>query len=133
MPSGLEFRKYKFRTVYGLEQLREKISIFEFGLNDIAVERMKFFIRLGDDNVLPQNKLIFLKVDTNPKEMKSFGFELGVIKFVYLREGKSPRIIPFSMEQYFDYMLAVDMDPRMRVDYCTCVDEGWMMMKLQNL
>lgn len=133
LPSGLEFRKYTFRTVYGLDQLREKISILEFGLNDIAVERMKFFIRLGDYDVLPHDKLFFLKVDSDPEEMKSFGFERGVIKFLCLREGKYPGIMPFPMEQYFDYLLTVDMDPRMRVDYCTCVDEGWMMMKLQNL
>ena len=48
VPSGMEFKDYTFRSVFGINELREKISILESGINDIAVERMKFFLKLDN-------------------------------------------------------------------------------------
>lgn len=134
VPSRLEMGDYTFRSVFGMNELREKISILESGLNDIAIERMKFFLKLDDKNGLSSNDaLFFLGVDTDPEKIKSSGWERGAIAFLRLREGKEPEVHPYPMELYYDYLLAVDIDPRMKVAQCTCVDEGWIRMRLQEM
>lgn len=134
IPSGMGFKDYIFRSVFGMNELREKISILEAGLNDIAVERMKFFLKLDNtDGLYQEDALFFLGVDTDPDRIKSSGWERGAIKFLRLREGKEPEILPFPMEKYYDYLLAVIMDPRMKPAQCTCIDEEWIRMKLQKI
>lgn len=134
IPSGMGFKDYIFRSVFGMNGLREKISILEAGLNDIVVERMKFFLKLDNtDGLYQDDTLFFLGVDTDPEKIKSSGWERGAIKFLRLREGKEPEILPFPMEKYYDYLLAVNMDPRMKPAQCTCIDEGWIRMKLQKM
>lgn len=44
MPKEFFMDGYTHRIVYGLKRLKEKILILEEGLNDVAVERMKFMI-----------------------------------------------------------------------------------------
>lgn len=134
IPSGMGFKDYTFRSVFGMNEFREKISILETGLNDVAVERMKFFMKLDSTEGLYQDDaLFFLDVDTDPDKIKSSGWERGAIKFLRLREGKEPEILPFPLEKYYDYLLAVNMDPRMKPAQCTCIDEGWIRMKLQKM
>lgn len=135
VPDGFGIKGYTFRSVYGMLNLREKIAILESGLNDIAVERMKFFIRLNRENhVRPGDKLFFYQVDTDPDRMESSGWERGAIIFVKIHDEDVPTPMAFKMELYYDYCLAVDKDPRMRVSAgcCACVDEEWMKLKLQE-
>lgn len=132
LPPGMISGDYVFRSVYGLNQLREKIAIFEAGLNDVAVERMKFFIKLNETKIMaPTDQLYFLEVDTDTEKIKSTGWERGAIKFVRVREGHEPDIHPYQMEVYYDYLLATDVDPRMKVNGCTCVDQEWLERKLK--
>lgn len=134
IPSGVGFQGYTFRSVFGLNKLREKISILEAGLNDIAIERMKFFLRLDNKNGIYQNDaLFFLGADTDPEIIRSSGCEHGAIKFLRIQDDKEPAKFSFKMEYYYDYLLAVNIDPRMNVAGCTCVDEGWMKKKLQEV
>ena len=134
VPSGMELKGYTFRSVFGMNELREKISILESDLNDIAIERMKFFMKLDNkEGLFSDDILFFLGVDTDPDKAKSSGWERGTIKFLRPREGKEPEILTFPMEKYYDYLLAVNMDPRMKPAQCTCVDEGWIKMRLQEM
>lgn len=83
IPSGMEFKGYTFRSVFGINELREKISILESCLNDIAVERMKFFLKLDNkEGLFTDDDLFFLGVDTDPEKIKSSGWEWGAIKFL---------------------------------------------------
>lgn len=119
LPSGIGFKDYIFRSVFGMNELREKIRILEAGLNDVAVERMRFFLKLDNtDGLYQDDTLFFLGVDTDPEKIKSSGWERGAIKFLRLREGKEPEVLPFPMEKYYDYLLAVNMDPRMKPAQC---------------
>lgn len=56
---------YTFRIVYDKVNLIDKIRIFENGLNDIAVEILKWIIKnnLPNDEVNNVNKIIFNKVE----------------------------------------------------------------------
>lgn len=133
IPSGIEFKRYTFRSVFGINELREKISIFESELNDVAIERMKFFLKLSSiDGLFPDDALFFLGIDSDPEKIKSYDWGRGVIKFMRLREGKEPKILHFPMEKYYDYLLAVNLDPRMKPFRYACVDENWIKMKLQQ-
>ena len=50
-PDGEAFEQfnktYRLRFVHGINNLKEKIFIFEEGLNDIVIELLKYFIRNG--------------------------------------------------------------------------------------
>lgn len=132
-PMGKSSKNYTFRSVFGMDELREKIGILESGLNDIAVERMKFFLKLNNtEGLFKDDSLFFLGVDMNSEKFISYGWERGAIKFLRLRKGKEPDILPFPMEKYYDYLLAVNIDPRMKPTQCSCVDEGWIKMRLQQ-
>lgn len=125
---------YTFREVFGINHLREKIAIFEAQLNDIAVERMKFFLRLDVANeILPNDELYFLQVDTSAKLIEISGWERGAINFIRIRDGKESDVLSYKMEAYYDYLLAVKMDSRMCENQCSCVDENWMKTKLQTM
>lgn len=134
LPYGMMANDYTFRSVFGMNELREKISILEAGLSDIAVERMKFFLKLDNtEGLYKDDALFFLGVDTDSEKIKSSGRTRGAIKFLWLREGKEPEILTFPMEGYYDYLLAVNMDPRMKQAQCACIDEEWIRTKLQEM
>lgn len=134
MPDGFNLPGYTFRTVYGINALKEKNNILSAGLNDIAVERMKTFIRLNPENsVRKSDLLICYGVDDSDEAKEKTGWQRGAILFVRLRENTEPKILPFNMDLYYDYKLAVEIDPRMAVKGCTCVDKEWMNRQLHKL
>lgn len=134
IPSGMGIKDYVFRSVFGKNELREKISILEAGLNDIAVERMKFFLKLDNtEGLYKDDALFFLGIETDSEKIKSSGRTRGAIKFLWLRKGKEPEILSFPIEGYYDFLLAVNMDPRMNPAQCACIDEEWIRMKLQEM
>lgn len=95
---------------------------------------MKFFLRLDVANeILPNDELYFLQVDTSAKLIEISGWERGAINFIRIRDGKESDVLSYKMEAYYDYLLAVKMDSRMCENQCSCVDENWMKSKLQTM
>lgn len=128
MPKEFFMDGYTHRIVYGLKRLKEKILILEEGLNDVAVERMKFMI---SHIVVPEitekgYELFFYQVDRTDEVS-----EYGAIFFVYHdQERDEEMVVRFAMDNYYEHCLAVELDPRMQVEGCMCVDPGWMAKQL---
>lgn len=134
IPQEFGVSNYTFRSVFGINALREKIDIFEAGLNDIAIERMKVFLRLNPENeIRPTDAIYFHSIDKDPERMRKSGFERGAIVFAKVPKEGEPSAMGFRIEAYFDFLLAVEKDPRMQVKGCTCVDSNWMETKLRSL
>ena len=128
-----DLRDFTMRRVIGVNNFREKLTIFEAGLNDIAIERLKYFQKLDHDlDFHTEDAVYFLGVDTDPEMCKANKCERGVIKFIILRDGSEPRLKGFQMELYYDYLLAVNKDPRMKTDDCPQLDWKWMDEKLRS-
>lgn len=128
-PLGVQ-EGYTMRIVYDLMRLKEKIVILEHGLNDVAIERQKYMI---SHVIMPEiaqkgYELYFAKTEEPDEE-----FEHGKIFFFYDDEEKQQTItVRFAMDNYYEHKLACELDPRMAVNGCMCVDEGWMSKQMKE-
>ncbi len=130
---SLHLPDYTCRVVYGMNSLREKIDILEAGLNDIAVERMKYFLLMDKENhIRDTDVFLCIGVDASEEAIQATGWQRGAILFVRFRVNANPKLMPFPLELYFDYLLASNMDPRMEVPKSLCVDSIWMNHQLKN-
>ncbi len=120
---------YTFRAVYGLKNLWEKILILENGLNDVAVERMRYMIATYlRPSITKEGKEIELTaIDTE----ESADYEFGKMTFV-VTDGKTKEVVtfPVSMVMYYEHNLAVKIDPRMKLGNNICVDAEWMQRQM---
>ena len=133
LAENINLKDFTLRKVIGINNLREKLTIFEAGLNDVAIERLKYFQKLDHDlDFRPEDTVYFLGIDTDPEMCKANNCERGIIKFIILREGIAPRYKGFPTELYFDYLLSVNKDPRMKTEDCPQVDWKWMDEKLRS-
>lgn len=133
MPQGFNLPDYTFRWVYGINALREKINTLAAGLNDIAVERMKYFLRMDNENhIRNTDEFVCAGIDDSEKAIETTGWERGAIIFIRFRENAEPKVMPFRMELYYDYLLATNIDPRMETHGCLCIDDKWMSEQLQK-
>lgn len=121
----VDLNEYKIRSVYGRDCFREKILILENGLDDVAVERMKYMIlnylrpELGDAGC----ELLFCNCSDKPCEHS----EYGEIFFMYREADSSIKgFLGFGMDLYYDECLAVKVDPRLKVGHWAFVDQKWM-------
>lgn len=128
--SILQAAGYTIRRVYGLRELCEKIRILENGLNDVPLERMKYtiahFLRPG---IAARGAHLEFQEMLPPADDHPFG-KLR-LAFDDADEGTTYTMDP-SMELYHAQVLACDTDPRMKADAGECVDEQWIIRKLQH-
>lgn len=121
---------WRVRLVRGLDALREKIALLEAGLDDVAVERMKLFMhKEGVNGIAPGDEVRFAGVDMDQEQMHSSGWLRGALVFSHRPAGDAPeKSLPFPMEMYYDYVLAVARDPRFRLPegVPVAVDQRWM-------
>ena len=120
---------YIFRIVYGLDALKEKILILEHELNDVAIERMKYFISHVTYPDLTENgyELYFVGERYTGK-----GYDKKSIVFYYQDDKELDMEIEVSKDEYYEYCLACEVDPRMSVSKCQCVDAEWMDLQLKE-
>lgn len=133
LPGDLDCEGFTLRRVAGLENLREKIRIFENGLNDVALERLKYFQKL--DRILEfyrDDAIYFHGIDHDPERCRERGAARGILQLAIVREGFPPRIKEFPAEIYYDYLLAVNKDERMRAADWDETDWHWMDRKLRE-
>ena len=119
-----------YRQVTGLWRLKEKILILEKGLKDVAVERMKYMMKhvLHPEIAEKGYEVYFAGVNYEDKELS----EEGSIGFFYHDENDETLSIRYPMDNYYEQCLACDLDPRMKVNRCENIDEGWISMKLKS-
>lgn len=120
-------KDYTFRHAIGLFELKEKIHILEKGLNDVAIERMKYAMSHYECPQFAEKgiKLYFSDVRYDLPE-----YPLGSILFTVNTKDTETKIYAFPLNLYQHQCLACEIDPRMRVTGAEKVDDGWMSMKL---
>lgn len=120
---------YTYRHVTGLWRLKEKILILEKGFNDVAIERMKYMIKhvLHPEMAEKDVELYFGDVDYADKELS----EYGSISFLYHDENDDTLSARYSLDRYYEQCKACEIDPRMKVNRCENIDEGWIALKLK--
>lgn len=130
IPNLLKKDNYIYRHVTGLWRLKEKILILEKGLNDIAIERMKYMLtHLIHPEIAEKGLEVFFgNVDYTDKELS----DEGTIFFWYHDENDNPMEWSISMKLYYEHCLACDLDPRMKAERCVNVDEGWIARQLKK-
>lgn len=123
-------KNYTFRTVFDLQRFKEKIVILEHGLDDVAIEHQKYMI---SHIIMPEitekgYELYFAKLEEPDEE-----FPLGKIFFFYNDEEKQQTMeVRFAMDNYYEHKLACELDPRMTIKGCMCVDEEWLAKQLKE-
>ena len=127
---GLEYG-YSFRVVYEPNRLLEKIRIFEQGLNDIAIEKMKYIMTHYVDTTLirDEEKLFFEKI-IKPEDNTNYG-RMVFHRLSINKERKNSFSV--SMKKYEEQCQAIKMDKRFEANSWLCVDEGWIARQLKEL
>lgn len=121
---------YTFRVVFNLMRFKEKIVILEAGLNDIAVERQKYMIsHIIMPEIAEKGYQLYFAKREGPNEE----FEHGTIYYFYDDEEKQQTMtVRFAMDNYYEHCLACEIDPRMAVNGCICVDEELMAKRMKE-
>jgi len=124
IPDLPDTNNYIYRHVTGLWRLKEKILILEKGLNDVAIERMKYMFTHILHPELAEKKIevYFGDVSYSDKELS----DEGKMVFWFHNENDESMEWSVSMKTYYEHCLACDLDPRMKADKCVNVDEGWI-------
>lgn len=113
---------YTMRRVFGLYRFKEKIAMLEDGLNDIAVEilkyRLKYIARpeFGEKNY----ELFYMctyHLDKNGKKVEC-------IEFYYRDENDQAQTISVGKDAYDEIAQMCEADITLQVQDCRCVDEG---------
>lgn len=102
---------------------REKILLFENGLDDVAVERLKYYLRnyLYPKMSCLQGMLVFEGIKKITDDMTDFGY----LMFIY-RDEKGTHALPARLEDYYNFKLATSLDDRFKVASPAIVDKKWM-------
>lgn len=124
------YSDYTFRYVTGMTELHEKIIILESGLSDVAVERMKYMIAhyIHPDIAQKSYKLHFSSYAPDDKE----DLEFGALTLFYRDDKENVSTLKLPMNIYYDFKLAVKLDPRMHPQDCIMVDEGWISHQMKG-
>lgn len=121
---------YIYRHVTGLWRLKEKIIILEKGLNDIAIERMKYMLThiVHPEMAEKGFELYFGDVEYDNEKLS----DDGSMTFFFHNENDETMEWSVSMKMYYEQCLACDLDPRMKVEGIMNVDEGWIARQLKK-
>lgn len=125
-----DYPDYTFRYVTGLTELHEKILILENGLSDVAIERMKYMLEhySHPDIARKGYKIRFANYDPDDKDSSEF----GTLSLFYRDSNDEAYGIKLNMRLYYDFKLAVKLDPRMHPQSCVIVDEGWISHQMKG-
>ena len=120
---------YKFRTVYGLMELKEKIITLENELDDIAVERFKYILGHVLISTMAASDIKLYLVDvTEPDEEHKY----GQLVFLFNDENNETQVLRLPKEKYFEHKYACSIDPRFSFEEGMCVDQDLMDLKLRE-
>lgn len=131
LPDAFGFEKdYTFRAVFGLLNFKEKIMIMENGLNDIAVEKLKYSITHHMDSKMADRGVrLYFQGITKPDEKNEYG---QMVFFCKERDNDESGNIVLPMERYYEQCLSLELDKRFAINGCACVDEEWISNKMKE-
>lgn len=132
IPLGIGFDKtYIFRAVYGLLNFKEKILILENGLNDIAVEKMKYALSHHVEPALSEKGYrLYFEGITKPDDDNKYG---QIVFYRLSPDDNDSGDIALPMEKYYEQCLSLELDKRFSVGNGACIDEGWISMKMKGV
>ena len=119
------FGEYRYRAVHGLMNLKEKIMMTECGLNDVAVEYMKYCIKhlIYPELFEKGDEFRFVTVDKEENSDDSF--------LVFTIHGKED--CKFPIREYIEYAEKVNTDPRFDASNLVNICEKWVESKLKQI
>lgn len=123
--------RYIFRSVFGLNNLKEKILILENGLNDVAVEKLKYVIVNHMEPSLSEKGIsLYFEGVTKPDDKNKY----GQIVFYQLSPNEDEcGHLAFKMEKYYEQCLSLKLDRRFDVGNWACIDETWIANKMKGV
>ena len=106
------------RTVGTLNELREKILIFENGLNDIAIELIKIVVKYDKENNIPEEcELRFEKIIKDKH----------LIFRRIINDEPQEGFILFAKTNYDNFLNEVTTNKKFKMtQYCDTIDEKWI-------
>jgi hypothetical protein len=116
------------RTVDSLNALREKIYIYEEGLNDIAIELSKAVIKYDKkNNISPECELRFEKQISKGEDSPK-----GLLIFRQIIEGQPQKgMLLFDKTNYDNLLKEVLSDDKFKMNkYCDTIDEQWILDRM---
>lgn len=123
---------YTFRIVYGIKNLKEKMFIFEAGLDDVAMMRVKYFLRnyIHPAELKDNESFMFIKClppsqDNNMEEELLFAY--------YDKNINDMNAFSIRKDTYLQALDAIQLDPRFKDVGAQCVDEEWIGLKLKGV
>lgn len=124
IPDDFAPKDYTYRAVYGIVPFMEKIHQLESGLNDIAIERLKYILTHFKVREFIENEigLLFLGCDTSDRGLS----EYGSISFIFTNNEGQTMEAKYGMELYYESEVAISIDPRMNPGKNPCIDQEWM-------
>jgi predicted RNA-binding Zn-ribbon protein involved in translation (DUF1610 family) len=118
------------RTVDSLNALREKIYIYEEGLNDIAIELSKAVIKYDKkNNISPECELRFEKQISKGEDSPK-----GLLIFRQIIEGQPQKgMLLFDKTNYDNLLKEVLSDVKFKIyQFCDTIDEQWILNRMTS-
>ena len=117
------------QKIIRLVRLKEKILIFEAGLNDVAVELAKVFIKVDDANKLSDKcSLVFQDLISGKGDSKK---EFLVFKS-FVNHELQKGILLISREQYDQYVTIAQHEDFQLPRYCETINERWILSRMKK-
>jgi predicted RNA-binding Zn-ribbon protein involved in translation (DUF1610 family) len=123
---------YIARPVYGIWNLKEKIFMLEHGLNEIALERVKYMLRhyIVPDMFQELEMFRFYQIGPDPHMQDNKDYLVFLMKSV---KHDHIETFPIGVSLYEDSLTAVKIDPRFQNIGAQCIDEEWVAQKLKGV
>ena len=118
------------RTVDSLNALKEKILIFEEGLNDIAIELSKAVIKYAKkNNISPKCELRFEKQIPHNEDSPK-----GLLIFRQIIDGLPQKgMLLFDKTNYNNLLKEVLSNEKFKMNqYCDTIDEQWILDRMTS-
>lgn len=105
------------RSVYSLEEFEEKINILEEGLDDVAVERMRFFLAYVIQPELKQSlsEIRFVRRTRVPEYVDEADYGAIVFQAPWGNDEEGAVLLHLPMSLYYEHVQACKIDTRMQL------------------
>jgi hypothetical protein len=122
-------RRSTYRSTNALVRLKEKILIFEAGLNDVAIELAKVFIKVDEANKLTDKcSLVFQDMISGKGDSKK---EFLVFKS-FVNHEPQKGILLISRDQYDQYVMISQHEDFQLTRYCETINERWILSRMKK-
>lgn len=113
MDDLFRIRDYVYRTCYGIENLKEKVRMFELNYYDIGIEKLKMIIRDRLSSKYSDYHITFIGQNNYQKQK---------LLFRIWKEDEESSILKFPLDEYNKIEESVLMDSKYDIDDWDCGD-----------